>query len=486
MERHCIVAGLHFVADTDDGALLKRLSPRYAPFSRDASACAGVPAAFVLRQTEQIVAWADARVMSEFRRDDVWIECAASDAGLQVSLFHEENQSPDGRVLFARMQCGRDFTSAQCWLSGSMELREYGFNTFLMMLFAFAALERQTLLFHASVVAHKDKAYLFLAESGTGKSTHAALWLKHVPDTELVNDDNPAVGLRDGRAIVYGTPWSGKTPCYRDVQYEAGGFVQIVRDKTDHIRRMDSVPAFAALLPSTSGINWDQRLYRTQGDTVASLVSLVPVYVLGCTPRRTAAVTCAVGVGAWDGTETGSFSLNEASIKPSGVSLPEDHTTGGQSQRVQVSNEAFAQEVSAQLQAGHSVTFRVLGCSMRPFLEDDRDKVRLVSPDRRPIRTGEVVLAHTDDGRYVLHRVVDMDGSHCLLMGDGNVAGRERCAVGQVIGVAEGFYLGRKERYCAADGKVWRALSWLWVHTLWARRPLLCLYRGWHKVCALV
>lgn len=123
---------------------------------------------------------------------------------------------------------------------------------------------------------------------------------------------------------------------------------------------------------------------------------------------------------------------------------------------------------------------------MRPFLEDDRDKVRLVSPDRRPIRTGEVVLAHTDDGRYVLHRVVDMDGSHCLLMGDGNVAGRERCAVGQVIGVAEGFYLGRKERYCAADGKVWRALSWLWMHTLWARRPLLCLYRGWHKVCALV
>ena len=57
---------------------------------------------------------------------------------------------------------------------------------------------------------------MLLGKSGTGKSTHSRLWLKYIPDTKLLNDDNPAVRIMDNNTImIYGTPWSGKTPCYK-------------------------------------------------------------------------------------------------------------------------------------------------------------------------------------------------------------------------------------------------------------------------------
>lgn len=148
---------------------------------------------------------------------------------------------------------------------------------------------------------------------------------------------------------------------------------------------------------------------------------------------------------------------------------------------IQIPNHIFLEEVRRQLQAGHTATFRVRGWSMRPFLEHARDKVLLVSPHKRPVRVGCVALVLADDGRYVLHRVIAIDGAgNCTLWGDGNVIGRETCTPENVIGVAQGFYIGRKERYFDVDGRVWRGYSWFWMHTAPLRRFFLLFYR----ICA--
>ena len=148
---------------------------------------------------------------------------------------------------------------------------------------------------------------------------------------------------------------------------------------------------------------------------------------------------------------------------------------------IQIPNHIFLEEVRRQLQAGHTATFRVRGWSMRPFLEHARDKVLLVSPQRRAVSVGCVALVLADDGRYVLHRVIAIDGAgNCTLWGDGNVIGRETCTPDNVIGVAQGFYIGRKERYFDVDGRVWRGYSWFWMHTVPLRRFFLLLYR----ICA--
>ena len=311
------MAGLHLVIDTEDQELLDLLAPRYAPFCHRPSELSEVPVLFTLHVTEGFEPLADARTMTEFDCEGSWCVYMETDNEVQISIQDKK----DHRVL-AQMQCGKDFTDARCWLSGKPWLREYCANNFLMMLFAFASMDKQTLLFHASVIAREGKAYLFLAKSGTGKSTHSSLWLKHVPGCELVNDDNPAVGIRDGRVIVYGTPWSGKTPCYRDVQFEVGGFVRVTRSVSNTIERERPVQAFAGLLPSCSGVKWDRRLYRAQGDVISAIIGKTPVYLLGCRPDKEAAEVCSKGIGAWDGVSEGEgFEVNARSMKPTGVTV---------------------------------------------------------------------------------------------------------------------------------------------------------------------
>src|SRR5690606_39491454 len=80
----------------------------------------------------------------------------------------------------------------------------------LMVVFGQVGLQHRLILIHASVIAYQQKQGIaFLGKSGTGKSTHSKLWLQHIPDTELLNDDNPVVRLEeDGKAMIYGTPRS--------------------------------------------------------------------------------------------------------------------------------------------------------------------------------------------------------------------------------------------------------------------------------------
>jgi hypothetical protein len=142
--------------------------------------------------------------------------------------------------------------------------------------------------------------------------------------------------------------------------------------------------------------------------------------------------------------------------------------------RRKVPNEVLLEEVRRQLAAGHTASFRVYGVSMRPFLESGRDKVLLAPP--RDVRVGDVVLVLTDDERYVLHRVValDPDGG-CTLWGDGNVCGREHCSADNVIGVAQGFWRGKK--FYACSDKTWQRYSRWWMRLSPLRRYLLFAYR---------
>lgn len=68
-----------------------------------------------------------------------------------------------------------------------------------------------TLVFHGSVVAVDGEAYLFTAKSGTGKSTHTALWRQVFGSRAvMVNDDKPFLHVGERTVTAYGSPWNGK------------------------------------------------------------------------------------------------------------------------------------------------------------------------------------------------------------------------------------------------------------------------------------
>lgn len=93
----------------------------------------------------------------------------------------------------------------------------------LIFALSVAAVGKGILLIHASTIRYRGKAVMFLGESGTGKSTHSRMWLENIEGSTLLNDDAPAVRISADSTTAYGTPWSGKTPCYRAEHYPPGG-----------------------------------------------------------------------------------------------------------------------------------------------------------------------------------------------------------------------------------------------------------------------
>lgn len=209
-----------------------------------------------------------------------------SDGGYQFLI------SPPGGNYCGLLQTDSEFHTGIVALRGSDWAQAFAVNNSLMLLYAFAAADKNTLLFHASVIGHQGKGYLFLGKSGTGKSTHSSLWLKHIPGSELMNDDNPVVVASPKGGIVYGSPWSGKTPCYRNVSAPIGAFVRIRQEKQNTIMPDNTLQAFASLLPSVSSMKWDDRVYDGICDALSLLIEHVPCYTLGCLPDEGAAELC--------------------------------------------------------------------------------------------------------------------------------------------------------------------------------------------------
>ena len=161
-----------------------------------------------------------------------------------------------------------------------------------MMAFAYAASKYNTLLIHASLVRQNGYGYAFTAKSGTGKSTQVSMWLRYLKGCDLMNDDNPAIRIIDDEVFIYGTPWSGKTPCYRNIKAKLGAITQIDRALTNSVERLSPINAFAILLPSCSGMRWDKDVNNNVCNTVTRIIELTPIYTLHCLPNREAAEIC--------------------------------------------------------------------------------------------------------------------------------------------------------------------------------------------------
>lgn len=186
----------------------------------------------------------------------------------------------------------KDFSVCHCALKGSYNMRCYGLNNALMLIFAFAGSRYQTVLVHASLVREKGWGYAFIAKSGVGKSTQVSMWLRYIPDCDLMNDDNPVIRIIGGIPYIYGSPWSGKTPCYRNIKARLGAVTRIRHAQQNSIEKLESIEAFASVLPSCSIMKWDEDIFTRICMTVSRIVETTNIYTLHCLPDKEAAVIC--------------------------------------------------------------------------------------------------------------------------------------------------------------------------------------------------
>ena len=188
--------------------------------------------------------------------------------------------------------CEQDWSDAQVYM-GPDRVR-FALDNAAMLIYAFATASLHTLLFHASVIVREQRGFMFLGHSGTGKSTHSRQWMTAFEDAVLLNDDNPVVRVLDDDTVrVYGSPWSGKTPCYNNESAPVGALVQLEQAPHNTIVPLKMSRAYPYILASVSGLKVIPEMMDALYDTIARLLESRPVYLLQCLPNPDAARVCA-------------------------------------------------------------------------------------------------------------------------------------------------------------------------------------------------
>ena len=134
---------------------------------------------------------------------------------------------------------------------------------------------------HASTIIYDGKAVTFTAPSGTGKSTHTALWKKYYPQTEIINDDMPAIRKVNGVFNAYGTPWAGKTDINVNTSAPLSAMVFIERATECSITKIEPIEAVIRMMREIP-----VSVFKSQTDILVEfyndLFRNVPAYLLKC------------------------------------------------------------------------------------------------------------------------------------------------------------------------------------------------------------
>lgn len=191
---------------------------------------------------------------------------------------------------------GKDyrFCARAHWTQIEMDLtfddkEEYGIlNYCLMLAFIYSSSFLDTVLIHASCICNDKYGVAFIGHSGVGKSTHSRLWMQHIPGTSLLNDDQPAVRLIDGVAYIYGTPWSGKTHCYKNKRVRLNTLFLMEQADKNEITELLPFAAFRRLLGSCSMMQEERMTFNCIVRTLVAIAEKTPVYELKNKPEQEA------------------------------------------------------------------------------------------------------------------------------------------------------------------------------------------------------
>ena len=226
--------------------------------------------------------------------------------------------------ICCELHSNADFTQGVLHIAADCQDVRFCIDNALMLIYAFRTAPLMTLEMHAAVVVRGNeaigdrrlaigdrapqnatsvfgdpaeaRAYLFLGHSGTGKSTHARQWLQAFSDAWLLNDDNPILRvMEDGEVRVYGSPWSGKTPCYKNAHARVGGIIKLSQAPYNELQALTLPQAYAYMLSSASGLKMNHQMADDMYNSIKHIITHVKCHHLNCLPNTDAAEVCFAG-----------------------------------------------------------------------------------------------------------------------------------------------------------------------------------------------
>ncbi len=152
------------------------------------------------------------------------------------------------------------------------------------------------ILMHSAAIAVDGKAYVFMAKSGVGKSTHIRLWREVFGERALVvNGDKPFFSFEDDVFMVHGSPWKGKEGLGAPISMPVGGICFLERGEVNIIQPATEAEIIKKL--------FHQVLLPKNEPSLTSFMTLlnrilqtVPFYKLQCNMEKEAALVSYEGM----------------------------------------------------------------------------------------------------------------------------------------------------------------------------------------------
>ena len=155
--------------------------------------------------------------------------------------------------------------------------------------FAEHLLEKNTLLLHGSAVAVDGEGFLFMARSGTGKSTHTRFWREEFGDRAvMINDDKPFLRMNANAVTAFGSPWSGKHGLDTNIAVPLQGICLLERGTENAITPL----AAEVLLPMLQHQSYQPLTEMGRAiseELIQRLATQVPLWRMSCTKDPEAA-----------------------------------------------------------------------------------------------------------------------------------------------------------------------------------------------------
>lgn len=146
-------------------------------------------------------------------------------------------------------------------------------------------------MLHSSAVMMDKKAYLFSADSGTGKSTHTELWLKVFGEerAKILNDDKPIIRIAKTGVFACGTPWSGKNDVSSSENVPLAGICFLERSEKNWIKRVQGKDVIGKLMRQTILPPKAEEMNIVLSH-IDKVLTEIPVYTMGCNMSTDAAI----------------------------------------------------------------------------------------------------------------------------------------------------------------------------------------------------
>ena len=144
-------------------------------------------------------------------------------------------------------------------------------------------------IFHGTVVAVSGYAYMFTAKSGTGKTTHARIWLENIENSFILNGDKPLLRITGNGIMACGTPWNGKENYGTNTVLPLRAICFLSRDTVNHIESItmnEALPGLYQQMHKCGGFAETKKQLTLLGE----IAGRVALYHLGCNMESDAAL----------------------------------------------------------------------------------------------------------------------------------------------------------------------------------------------------